>query len=200
MEVSEGDIRVNAKSFFRSKVGYGGGVPGKYQRKKQNFLQVRLDSLGPERDLGFRIANQPVPFSSFWQRAFDVMIDEEEIIMNVLVVDDSGVMRKIIARSLGALGINDIQEAGDGREALKVFGDGSSFDLVITDWNMPEMNGLELTKEIRSGGSKVPVMMVTTESEKESVLQAIQAGVNDYLVKPFDNEMLKLKLNRLVKV
>jgi two-component system chemotaxis response regulator CheY len=120
--------------------------------------------------------------------------------MNVLVVDDSGVMRKIIARSLAALGINDIEEAGDGREALEVFGDGSAFDLVITDWNMPEMNGLELTKQIRSGGSKVPVMMVTTESEKESVLKAIQAGVNDYLVKPFDNEMLKLKLNRLIKV
>lgn len=120
--------------------------------------------------------------------------------MNVLVVDDSGVMRKIIGRSLAALGVSDIEEAGDGREALEAFGDGSRFDLVITDWNMPEMNGLELTKQIRAGGSKVPVMMVTTESEKESVLQAIQAGVNDYLVKPFDNEMLKLKLNRLIKL
>ncbi len=120
--------------------------------------------------------------------------------MNVLVVDDSGVMRKIIARSLGALGVNSIEEAGDGREALEVFGDGSRFDLVITDWNMPEMNGLELSKQIRADGSKVPIMMVTTESEKDSVLKAIQAGVNDYLVKPFDNEMLKLKLNRLIKI
>ena len=120
--------------------------------------------------------------------------------MNVLVVDDSGVMRKIIARSLGALGVSGISEAGDGREALEVFGDGSGFDLVITDWNMPEMNGLELTQQIRSGGSNVPVMMVTTESEKESVMQAIQAGVNDYLVKPFDGEMLKAKLNRLVAI
>ncbi|XZE54564.1 response regulator [Planctomycetaceae bacterium SH139] len=120
--------------------------------------------------------------------------------MNVLVVDDSGVMRKIIARSLAALGVNNIEEAGDGREALEVFGDGSRFDLVITDWNMPEMNGLELSKQIRADGSKVPIMMVTTESEKDSVLKAIQAGVNDYLVKPFDNEMLKLKLNRLIKI
>lgn len=120
--------------------------------------------------------------------------------MNVLVVDDSGVMRKIIARSLASVGITEIQEAGDGREALATFGDGSGFDLVITDWNMPEMNGLELTQAIRSSGSKVPVMMVTTESEKDSVLKAIQAGVNDYLVKPFDNEMLRLKLNRLVKI
>lgn len=120
--------------------------------------------------------------------------------MKVLVVDDSGVMRKIIARSLGALGVNDLEEAGDGKQALEVFGDGGAFDLVITDWNMPEMNGLELTQAIRAQGSKVPIMMVTTESEKDSVLQAIQAGVNDYLVKPFDNEMLKLKLNRLIKV
>ena len=120
--------------------------------------------------------------------------------MKVLVVDDSGVMRKIIARSLGALGVNYLEEAGDGKQALEVFGDGGAFDLVITDWNMPEMNGLELTQAIRAQGSKVPIMMVTTESEKDSVLQAIQAGVNDYLVKPFDNEMLKLKLNRLIKV
>ena len=120
--------------------------------------------------------------------------------MKVLVVDDSGVMRKIIARSLAALGVNEIDEAGDGRQALEVFGDGSGYDIVITDWNMPEMNGLELTTQIRSAGSKVPIMMVTTESEKDSVLKAIQAGVNDYLVKPFDNEMLKLKLNRLIKV
>ena len=120
--------------------------------------------------------------------------------MKVLVVDDSGVMRKIIARSLAALGLNDIVEAADGKDALNVYGDGNGIELIITDWNMPEMNGLEFVKAVRAAGATVPIMMVTTESEKESVLQAIQAGVNDYLVKPFDNEMLKLKLNRLIKV
>jgi two-component system chemotaxis response regulator CheY len=120
--------------------------------------------------------------------------------MKVLVVDDSGVMRKIIARSLSALGVESIEEASDGKDALETFGDGSGFDLVITDWNMPEMDGLELTKALRGQGATLPIMMVTTEAEKESVLQAIQAGVNDYLVKPFDNEMLKVKLNRLFKV
>lgn len=119
-------------------------------------------------------------------------------LMKVLLVDDSGVMRKIIARSLNALWIDDVVEAGDGVEALEAFGDGSGFDLVLTDWNMPNMNGIELVTAIRGSGNKIPIMMITTETEKEQVLKAIQAGVNDYLVKPFDQEMLTLKLERVL--
>ena len=118
--------------------------------------------------------------------------------IKVLLVDDSGVMRKIIARSLNALWIDEVIEAADGAEALEKFGDGSGFSLVLTDWNMPIMNGLELVQAIRAAGHKLPIMMVTTETEKEQVLKAIQAGVNDYLVKPFDQEMLTLKLERVL--
>ncbi|MEM9589120.1 MAG: response regulator [Planctomycetota bacterium] len=94
--------------------------------------------------------------------------------------------------------MNDVVEAADGVEALAAFGDGTGFDLVLTDWNMPNMNGLELVTEIRQRGHKHPIMMITTESEKAQVLRAIQAGVNDYLVKPFDQEMLTLKLERVL--
>ncbi|QDV61314.1 MULTISPECIES: response regulator [Crateriforma] len=118
--------------------------------------------------------------------------------MKVLVVDDSGVMRKIIARGLHSLWIDEVVEAADGVEGLAMFGDGSDIDLVLTDWNMPNMNGLELVQKIRAAGHKHPIVMVTTETEKSQVVKAIQAGVNDYLVKPFDQEMLQLKLQRVL--
>jgi two-component system chemotaxis response regulator CheY len=120
--------------------------------------------------------------------------------MRVLVVDDSGVMRKIISRALGELGINDVEEAADGQLALDVMTASGPFDLLITDWNMPVMNGLELVQSIRGSGCVIPIIMVTTKSEKEAVLQAIQAGVNDYVIKPFERDMLRLKIERLVPV
>lgn len=119
--------------------------------------------------------------------------------MKVLVVDDSGVMRKIIIRSLNAVGVIDIVEAGDGQEAFDLF-KSESFDLVLTDWNMPVRNGLELVTDIRSTGSKVPIMMVTTEAQKTQVITAIQAGVTDYLTKPFENDTLRKKLDKYVSV
>ncbi|TWT91599.1 response regulator [Neorhodopirellula pilleata] len=118
--------------------------------------------------------------------------------MKVLLVDDSGVMRKIIARGLNSLWVDEVVEAADGVEALEKFGDGVGFDLILTDWNMPNMNGLELIQSIRGAGHKLPIMMITTESEKSQVLLAIQAGVNDYLVKPFDQDMLQMKLERVL--
>lgn len=117
--------------------------------------------------------------------------------MKTLLVDDSGVTRKVILRSLNAVGLNDVVEAGDGREAFEIFQQDPSFDLVVTDWNMPHMTGLELAAAIRATGSKVAIFMVTTESDKATVLQALQAGVNDYLVKPFDGDALQAKLDRL---
>lgn len=117
--------------------------------------------------------------------------------LKVLLVDDSGTMRKIIIRSLEAVGITGATEAGDGNEALIKF-EQDTFDLVITDWNMPVKSGLELVKAIRARGSKVPIFMVTTEGEKQRVIEAIQAGVNDYLVKPFTSEVLREKLEKYV--
>src|SRR5262245_28235047 len=111
----------------------------------------------------------------------------------VLVADDSGVMRKIIIRSLNACGVTEIVEANDGVEAITKFKEGG-IDLVRTDWNMPNKNGLEVVQEIRASGSDVPIIMITTEAENNRVREAIQAGVNDYLAKPFDNELLRQKI------
>lgn len=113
----------------------------------------------------------------------------------VLVADDSSTMRKIILRSLQAVGISTATEAADGEEAVSMFKPGE-FDLVLTDWNMPRKNGLEVIKAIRSQDENVPIIMVTTEAEKERVLEAIQAGVSDYLVKPFTADMLREKLEK----
>jgi len=117
--------------------------------------------------------------------------------MKVLLVDDSGVMRKIISRALHALWIEDVVEAADGMEALETFGDGEGFDLIVTDWNMPNMNGLDFVTAVRAAGHRLPIIMITTETEKGQVIAAIQAGVNDYLVKPFDRESLMAKLERV---
>ena len=113
--------------------------------------------------------------------------------LKVLVADDSGVMRKIIIRSLNAVGVSDVVEAGDGDAAFEAFR-ANTVDIVLTDWNMPGKNGLELVKAIRATGSQVPVIMITTEAEKSRVIEALQAGVNDYLAKPFENDMLREKL------
>jgi len=115
--------------------------------------------------------------------------------MRVLVADDSSTMRKIILRSLQAVGVTDIAEAADGTEAIAMFKPGD-FDMVLTDWNMPGLNGLEVLQQIRAQDTKVPVIMVTTEAEKSRVLQAIQAGVTDYLVKPFTADTLREKLEK----
>ena len=113
----------------------------------------------------------------------------------VLVVDDSGTMRKIITRALNAIGLTDVVEAADGCEGLLAFQQ-QSFKLVMTDWNMPNKSGLELTSDIRATGSKVPIVMVTTEGEKGRVLEAIKAGITDYVVKPFSADLLRDKLGK----
>ena len=113
----------------------------------------------------------------------------------VLVADDSSTMRKIILRSLNAVGVTDITEAADGDEAVAKFKPGE-FDMVLTDWNMPGKNGLEVVQAIRAQDKDIPVIMVTTEAEKSRVLEAIQAGVSDYLVKPFTADTLREKLEK----
>ena len=119
--------------------------------------------------------------------------------MKFLICEDSGTMRKIQCRCLNQLGIDDIVEAADGLQGLEAF-EQNAFDVVISDWNMPHMDGLQLLKEIRSRNKDVPVLMVTTEAERSRVVTAIRAGCTDYLVKPFTPDALKEKLKRWVSV
>lgn len=117
--------------------------------------------------------------------------------IKVLLADDSGVMRKIIARALAAAGVTNIVEAADGDEAWTRFSS-EPFDLVLSDWNMPGRTGLELLTAIRGSGSKTPVILVTTEAEKSRILDAIRAGVSDYVIKPFEQDALKEKLEKFI--
>ena len=116
--------------------------------------------------------------------------------MKVLVADDSGVMRKIIIRSLAAVGITEVVEAADGAEGWEKLQDATQLTLVLTDWNMPNVTGLDFLRKIRESGSDLPVIMVTTEAEKAKVIEAIQAGVTDYLCKPFESDELREKLEK----
>ena len=117
--------------------------------------------------------------------------------MKVLLVDDSATMRTIQKRCLKKLGLEDVVEAEDGLQALERF-ESHNFDVVLSDWNMPRMDGLTLLKEIRKRNKSIPIIMITTEAERSRVVTAIQAGVSDYLVKPFTPDGLKEKLERWV--
>ncbi len=110
--------------------------------------------------------------------------------MKVLVVDDSAVMRKIVMKILGVAGYSDVVEAVDGKDALSK---ASDVDIVFTDWNMPVMDGLTFVKEFRKT-STAPVIMVTTEGGQEQVLEAMRAGVNDYVIKPYGKDTLLGKI------
>ncbi len=113
--------------------------------------------------------------------------------MRVLIADDSSTMRAILKRSLAAIGTHGATEARDGNEALALFKPGQ-FDLVLTDWNMPGKNGLELVQAIRAQDAQVPIIMVATASEQRRVNQVITTGVSDYLIKPFSVDTLRDKL------
>lgn len=105
-------------------------------------------------------------------------------------------MRKIIVRALNAVGVSDVIEANDGREALDAFSAGG-FDLVLTGWNMSHKTGLEVLRGIRASDSAVPVVMITTEGDRRRVVEAIDSGVTDYLLKPFTADLLREKLESL---
>ena len=121
--------------------------------------------------------------------------------MRILIVDDSSTMRRIIGNVVQQLGVakDDFDEAEDGVVAWKLFQEKNDYDVVLTDWNMPNMNGLELVKHIRSANKTIPIVMITTEGGKGEVITALKAGVNNYIVKPFSAEVLKEKLDGLVK-
>lgn len=119
--------------------------------------------------------------------------------MRILLVDDSGTMRAIQNRCLAKLGIvaENVIEAENGQVAFDKFSS-EPFDLIMTDWNMPVMDGLTFLKKIRSVNTQIPVIMVTTEAERTRVVTAIEAGVSDYLVKPFTTEALNVKIEKWV--
>ena len=120
--------------------------------------------------------------------------------LNFLVVDDSATMRRIVANSLKNLGYSKFTEAGDGKEALEKLATDDGINFVITDWNMPVVSGLELVKAIRSDDklSHLPILMVTTRGVKEDILQALQAKVNNYVIKPFTPQVLKEKIDQVL--
>ncbi|NRB24722.1 chemotaxis response regulator CheY [Shewanella sp.] len=118
--------------------------------------------------------------------------------MKILVVDDFSTMRRIIKNLLRDLGFNNTQEADDGTTALPMLQKGD-FDFVVTDWNMPGMQGIDLLKAIRADDDlkNIPVLMVTAEAKREQIIAAAQAGVNGYVVKPFTAATLKEKLDKI---
>jgi two-component system, chemotaxis family, chemotaxis protein CheY len=117
-----------------------------------------------------------------------------------LIVDDSVTMRRIVVNSLRNLGYASFVEANDGREALEKLSVDHDINFVITDWNMPVVSGLELVKSIRSSAAmeKLPVLMVTTRGVKEDIIEALQARVNNYIVKPFTPVVLKEKIEQIL--
>lgn len=117
--------------------------------------------------------------------------------MKCLVVDDSATMRRIVLNSLKSIGVTDVVEAADGRQGLGACD--ATVDLVITDWNMPTMGGLEFVKALRAdpNTARVPILMVTTRSVQEDILQAVEAGVSGYLLKPFTPLALKEKISQI---
>jgi two-component system chemotaxis response regulator CheY len=119
--------------------------------------------------------------------------------MNFLVVDDFSTMRRIIKNLLNDLGYPNVAEADDGNTALPMLRQGN-FDFLITDWNMPGMPGLELIKQVRADPrlTKMPVLMLTAEAKREQIVEAAQAGVNGYVIKPFTAAVLKEKIDKIL--
>ncbi len=115
--------------------------------------------------------------------------------IKVLVVDDSSTMRRIISRILQKMDITEIFQASDGVDALNLLSS-NSVDLILLDWNMPRMNGLGLVKNLRENSefNSTSIIMVTTEAERSSVVEAVKAGANNYLAKPFTPDALIIKI------
>lgn len=118
--------------------------------------------------------------------------------LKFLIVDDFSTMRRIVKNLLHDLGYNNVTEADDGKTALPMLQAGN-FDFLITDWNMPGMPGIELLKAVRADAklAKLPVLMLTAEAKREQIIEAAQAGVNGYVIKPFTAATLKEKLDKI---
>jgi two-component system chemotaxis response regulator CheY len=121
--------------------------------------------------------------------------------MKILLVDDSKTMRNIQKKILTSLGEVEFAEADDGVQALGVIGaTAGGFELILIDWNMPNMDGITLVNRIRTTDKTTPLIMVTTEAEKSRVLEALKAGVNNYALKPFTPEALMEKVKQTLKI
>ncbi len=120
--------------------------------------------------------------------------------MRFLVVDDSSTMRRIIINTLNKLGYTECREAGNGKEGLDALS-ANPVDIVITDWNMPEMSGVEFVRAVRSNDATkaMPVLMVTTNAAEGDIVEALKAGVNNYVVKPFTPATIKEKIEAVLK-
>jgi len=120
--------------------------------------------------------------------------------MKILIVDDSLTIRRIITNALKTVGFSDTIEASNGKEALEKLNT-AKVDFIITDWNMPEMNGLDLIKEVRANPlySAMPILMITTRGTERDVVEALQAKVNSYIMKPFTPQELKEKIDGILK-
>jgi len=120
--------------------------------------------------------------------------------MKILLVDDSSTMRRIQMNTLKSLGYEDVVQAEDGEDALNKLKENPDVRLVLLDWNMPNMNGIDCLKAIKANPTTkaVPVMMVTSEAEKSKIIEAIQNGASNYLVKPFEAEALKEKISGIL--
>ncbi len=120
--------------------------------------------------------------------------------MKILVVDDMSTMRRIVKNIMKQLGFANVEEAENGKDAFEKL-QAEPFGFVISDWNMPVMTGIELLRAIRADEKlkALPVLMVTAEAQKENLVEAIQAGVSNYIVKPFTAEVLQEKMNKIFK-
>lgn len=120
--------------------------------------------------------------------------------IKILIVDDFATMRRILKNILKQLGFKNLVEADDGTTAWEVL-ESQEIDLIISDWNMPKMTGLELLKKVRASDQykKSPFLMVTAEAQKQNVIEAVQAGVSNYVVKPFTAEAISDKLTKILK-
>ncbi|MBK7487600.1 MAG: chemotaxis response regulator CheY [Nitrospira sp.] len=120
--------------------------------------------------------------------------------MKILVVDDMSTMRRIVKNILKQLGFNNLEEAENGQEALKKL-KADTYGFVVSDWNMPVMMGIDMLRAIRADEKlkKIPVLMVTAEAQKENLMEAVQAGVSNYVVKPFTAETMQEKINKIFK-
>jgi two-component system, chemotaxis family, chemotaxis protein CheY len=118
--------------------------------------------------------------------------------MKFLIVDDSATMRRILMNTLKKIGHDQFVEAENGEQALQKFKEGG-VDVIITDWNMPVMNGLDLILAVRKYNPNVPILMVTTNAAKSDIIEAIKAGANNYIVKPFTPDTLEGKLSSIIQ-
>lgn len=118
--------------------------------------------------------------------------------MRVLVVDDFSTMRRIVKNILRQLGFNNVVEADDGTTAWDIINK-EKIEFIVSDWNMPQMTGIELLRKVRSseGYSEIPFLMVTAEAQQENIIEAVQAKVSNYIVKPFTAETMKQKIDKI---